>query len=378
MSDGKGLQGVSVADTSLSRVSGDIGELIIRGYQIADLGAHVSYEEAVYLLWYDVLPTVAQLEAFKAKLTANRSIPAELLALLKQLPRTAHPMAVLRSAVSLLALFDAQADDIRLESAREKAVRLVAQFPTLIAAWERIRQGKEVVEPHAGLGHAANFLYMMNGIEPNQDAVKALDAYLVLLIDHDFNASTFSARVTTGTSADVYSAITTAVGTLKGPAHGGANQKAMEQFLAAAATGDVAQWYNEFRDAGNRVMGIGHREYKVEDPRARVLRPLAEKVALTSGNGHWYDIASQIEKLTRQDDYFVSRNLYANVDYYSAVVLYMLDIPVDQFTCVFAISRVAGWMGHILEQLANNRLIRPQANYTGQTGRQVVPLAERG
>lgn len=378
MSDGKGLQGVAVADTSLSRVSGDIGELIIRGYQIADLGAHVSYEEAVYLLWYDVLPTIAQLEAFKTKLTANRSIPAELLALLKQLPRTAHPMAVLRSAVSLLALFDAQADDIRLESARAKAVRLVAQFPTLIAAWERIRQGKEVVEPHADLGHAANFLYMMNGSEPNQDAVKALDAYLVLLIDHDFNASTFSARVTTGTSADVYSAITTAVGTLKGPAHGGANQKAMEQFLAAAATGDVAQWYNDFRDAGNRVMGIGHREYKVEDPRARVLRPLAEKVALTSGNGRWYDIASQIEKLTRQDDYFVSRNLYANVDYYSAVVLYMLDIPVDQFTCVFAISRVAGWMGHVLEQLANNRLIRPQANYTGQTGRQVVPLAERG
>jgi citrate synthase len=378
MSDGKGLQGVAVADTSLSRVSGDIGELIIRGYQIADLGAHVSYEEAVYLLWYDVLPTLAQLEAFKAKLTANRSIPAELLALLKQLPRTAHPMAVLRSAVSLLALFDAQADDIRLESAREKAVQLVAQFPTLIAAWERIRQGKEVVAPHAGLGHAANFLYMMNGSEPNQDAVKALDAYLVLLIDHDFNASTFSARVTTGTSADVYSAITTAVGTLKGPAHGGANQKAMEQFLAAAATGDVAQWYNDFRDAGNRVMGIGHREYKVEDPRARVLRPLAEKVALTSGNGRWYDIASQIEKLTRQDDYFVSRNLYANVDYYSAVVLYMLNIPVDQFTCVFAISRVAGWTGHVLEQLANNRLIRPQANYTGQTGRQVVPLAERG
>ena len=377
MSDAKGLQGVAVADTSLSRVSGDIGELIIRGYQIADLGAHVTYEEAVYLLWYDVLPTATQLETFKATLAANRVIPTELLDLLKQFPQTAHPMAVLRSAVSLLGLYDPQADDIRLAGAREKALRLVAQLPTMVAAWERIRQGKEVVAPQADLGHAANFLYMMNGAEPNQDAVKALDAYLVLLIDHDFNASTFSARVTTGTSADMYSAITTALGTLKGPAHDGANQKAMEQFLAAAATGDVAQWYNDFRDAGNRVMGIGHREYKVEDPRARVLRPLAEKVAVTSGNGRWYDIASQIEKLTRQDDYFVSRNLYANVDYYSAVVLYMLNIPVDQFTCVFAISRVAGWTGHVLEQLANNRLIRPQANYTGQTGRQVVPLAER-
>ncbi|MCL4870089.1 MAG: hypothetical protein KJ063_14080 [Anaerolineae bacterium] len=369
MSDGKGLQGVAVADTALSRVRGDIGELIIRGYQIADLGANVTYEEAVYLLWYGELPTPEQLAHFREKLVAQRPIPAALLALMAQFPHTAHPMAVLRSTVSLLSFYDAAADDITLDEARAKAVRLVAQFPTLVAAWERIRQGKPVLDPRPDLDHAANFLYMLSGDTPNEDAVKALDAYLVLLIDHDFNASTFSARVTTGTNADLYSAITTALGTLKGPAHGGANQKAMEQFLAAAATGDVAQWYNDFRDAGNRVMGIGHREYKVEDPRARVLRPLAENVARSSGNGYWYEIAAQIEQLTRQDDYFVSRNLYANVDYYSAVVLYMLNIPVDQFTCIFALSRIAGWTGHVLEQLANNRLIRPQANYVGPTGR---------
>lgn len=369
MSDGKGLQGVAVADTALSRVRGDIGELIIRGYQIADLGANVTYEEAVYLLWYGELPTPEQLAHFREKLVAQRPIPAALLALMAQFPHTAHPMAVLRSTVSLLSFYDAAADDITLDEARAKAVRLVAQFPTLVAAWERIRQGKPVLDPRPDLDHAANFLYMLSGDTPNEDAVKALDAYLVLLIDHDFNASTFSARVTTGTNADLYSAITTALGTLKGPAHGGANQKAMEQFLAAAATGDVAQWYNDFRDAGNRVMGIGHREYKVEDPRARVLRPLAENVARSSGNGYWYEIAAQIEQLTRQDDYFVSRNLYANVDYYSAVVLYMLNIPVDQFTCIFALSRIAGWTGHVLEQLADNRLIRPQANYVGPTGR---------
>lgn len=369
MSDGKGLQGMAVADTALSRVRGDIGELIIRGYQIADLGANVTYEEAVYLLWYGELPTPEQLAHFREKLVAQRPIPAALLALMAQFPHTAHPMAVLRSTVSLLSFYDAAADDITLDEARAKAVRLVAQFPTLVAAWERIRQGKPVLDPRPDLDHAANFLYMLSGDTPNEDAVKALDAYLVLLIDHDFNASTFSARVTTGTNADLYSAITTALGTLKGPAHGGANQKAMEQFLAAAATGDVAQWYNDFRDAGNRVMGIGHREYKVEDPRARVLRPLAENVARSSGNGYWYEIAAQIEQLTRQDDYFVSRNLYANVDYYSAVVLYMLNIPVDQFTCIFALSRIAGWTGHVLEQLANNRLIRPQANYVGPTGR---------
>lgn len=369
MSDGKGLQGMAVADTALSRVRGDIGELIIRGYQIADLGANVTYEEAVYLLWYGELPTPEQLAHFREKLVAQRPIPAALLALMAQFPHTAHPMAVLRSTVSLLSFYDAAADDITLDEARAKAVRLVAQFPTLVAAWERIRQGKPVLDPRPDLDHAANFLYMLSGDTPNEDAVKALDAYLVLLIDHDFNASTFSARVTTGTNADLYSAITTALGTLKGPAHGGANQKAMEQFLAAAATGDVAQWYNDFRDAGNRVMGIGHREYKVEDPRARVLRPLAENVARSSGNGYWYEIAAQIEQLTRQDDYFVSRNLYANVDYYSAVVLYMLNIPVDQFTCIFALSRIAGWTGHVLEQLADNRLIRPQANYVGPTGR---------
>jgi citrate synthase len=369
MSDGKGLQGVAVADTALSRVRGDIGELIVRGYQIADLGANVSYEEAVYLLWYGNLPTPDQLTHFKDQLAAQRPVPAALLALMAQFPHTAHPMAVLRSAVSLLSFYDAAADDISLDEARAKSLCLVAQFPTLVAAWERIRQGKPVLDPRPDLDHAANFLYMLSGATPNEDAVKALDAYMVLLIDHDFNASTFSARVTTGTSADLYSAITTALGTLKGPAHGGANQKAMEQFLAAAAAGDVAQWYDDFRAAGNRVMGIGHREYKVEDPRARVLRPLAEKVALSSGNGYWYEIASQIEKLTRQDDYFVSRNLFANVDYYSAVVLYMLNIPVNQFTCIFALSRIAGWTGHVLEQLANNRLIRPQANYVGPTGR---------
>lgn len=371
MSEAKGLQGVAAADTALSRVRGDIGELIIRGYQIADLGAHITYEEAIYLLWNNELPTPTQLERFQTQFVSHRALPDELIRHLHQFPTTAHPMAVLRSAVSILGLLDPTADDIRLEPAQTKLVRLVAQLPTIVAAWERIRQGKELVAPRADLGHAAHFLYMLTGQVPNEDAVQALDAYLVLLIDHDFNASTFSARVTTGTSSDVYSAITTAVGTLKGPAHGGANQKAMEQFLEAAAANDITQWYQAVRARGRRIMGMGHREYKVEDPRARVLRPLAEKVARSSGNGQWFEVASQIEQLARQDDYFVSRDLHANVDYYSAVVLYMLGIPVDQFTCIFAISRVSGWAAHILEQLANNRLIRPQANYVGPTGRKI-------
>jgi citrate synthase len=218
---------------------------------------------------------------------------------------------------------------------------------------------------------------MLNGEEANDDAVRALDAYLVMLADHGFNASTFATRVTTGTLADVYSAVTSGIGTLKGASHGGANQKAMEQFIDAAQRGDVEAWYHEARETGRRIMGIGHRVYKVEDPRAKILRPMAEKLAKSSGQSQWYDVASTIENLTRQDDYFVERNLFANVDYYSAVVLYMINLPVDTFTCLFALSRIAGWTAHILEQLADNRLIRPKANYVGPENQVFKPIEER-
>lgn len=286
-------------------------------------------------------------------------------------------MAVLRTVVSGLGLIDPMADDLNLDAARKKALRLTAAFPTIVAAWERIRNNLEPVAPRNELDLAANFLYMLNGKEPNPDAVTALDAYLVLLADHGFNASTFSARVTTGTLSDMYSAITTAIGTLKGAAHGGANQKAMEQFIDAARRGDVDAWFRETREGGKRIMGIGHRVYKVEDPRAKILRPMAEKLATSSGQGEWYEIAARIETLARADDYFIQRNLYANVDFYSAVVLYMIELPVDQFTCLFAVSRAAGWTAHVLEQIADNRLIRPRANYVGPKDLAFVPLDER-
>ncbi|MCB8917006.1 MAG: citrate synthase [Ardenticatenaceae bacterium] len=373
----KGLAGVTAADSSLSLVDGQIGKLIYRGYNIMDLGEQASFEEVIYLLWNGKLPNRAQLDAFKAALVAKRALPAPVLKTMHIFPHEAHPMAVLRTIVSGLGLIDPSADDISLEGARKKALLLTAVFPTIIAAWERIRRDKEPIEPRADLGHAANFLYMLNGQEPNPDAVKALDAYLVLLADHGFNASTFAARVTTGTLADVYSAITSGIGTLKGAAHGGANQKAMEQFIDAAQRGDVSAWFQETIASGKRIMGIGHRVYKVEDPRAKILRPMAERLAQSSGQGQWFDIATQIEVLARQDEYFISRNLYANVDYYSAVVLYMINLPVDQFTCLFAMSRIAGWTAHVLEQLADNRLIRPKANYVGPDNLTFVPLAER-
>jgi citrate synthase len=285
-------------------------------------------------------------------------------------------MAVLRTAVSALGLLDVDADNISQEALRKKAGTLTASMPTIVAAWERIRNGQEPIAPRADLGHAANFLYMLNGNEPDPAAVKAFDAYLVLLADHGFNASTFAARVTFATISDMYSAITSAVGTLKGDAHGRANQKAMEQFVAAAERG-VDEWYAESRANGQRIMGVGHRVYKVLDPRATILNPMAKEMAASSGAGEWYEVAARIEALTREDDFFVSRNLYANVDYYSSIVLYMVGLPMDQFTCAFAISRVAGWTAHVIEQAADNRLIRPKAQYTGDLDLEYVPLEDR-
>ncbi len=363
--------------TSSSFVDGTKGILIYRGYDIRDLGANATFEETIYLLWNDKLPNAQELNTFKAALESQRALPDRLLKILREFPYNAHPMAVLRTAVSALGLLDSHADDVSQNSAREKALLLTAVLPTVIAAWERVRNGKEPIAPRIGLSHAANFLYMLSGEEPNSDAVTALDSYLVLLADHGFNASTFSARVTTSTGADFYSAVTSAIGTLKGPAHGGATQRAMEQFIDAANHGDINHWFTESREAGRRIMGIGHRIYKVEDPRARILRPLAQKLAESSGTSQWFNIAQGIEQLARKDEYFIERDLYANVDYYSAVVLYTIGLPVDQFTCMFAMSRIAGWSSQVLEQLADNRLIRPKEGYVGKRDQKFIPLAER-
>jgi len=363
--------------TSSSFVDGTKGVLIYRGYDIRDLGPNATFEEVIYLLWNDKLPNMHELELFNAALHTKRQLPDLLLNIMRGFPLDAHPMAVLRTAVSALGLLDRNADNITPDGAREKSLLLTAIMPTIVAAWERLRNGHDPIAPRAGLSQAANFLYMLDGNEPNPAAVKALDSYLVMLADHGFNASTFSARVTTSTGSDVYSAITSALGTLKGPAHGGATQRAMEQFIDAAQHGDVARWFKEARESGKRIMGIGHRIYKVEDPRARILRPLAEKLAESSGTSQWFGIARNIEQMARQDDYFIERDLYANVDYFSAVVLYTIGLPVDQFTCIFAMSRIAGWCSQVLEQLADNRLIRPKEGYVGKRDQVYVPLSER-
>lgn len=361
----KGLEGMVVADTHLSLVNGSIGKLLYAGYDIADLAENVSFEEVVYLLWNGRLPKAAELEALRAELAAAAAVPDGVMAQYKQFPKDSNPMAALRTAVSLLSQFDPDSEDLGLEANKRKALRLTAQITTLCSAWYRIRKGQEPIAPRADLTLAQNFVYMLTGTGPDAIASKAIDVYLVLLAEHGMNASTFSSRVTTSTGGDMHSAVVSAIGTLKGASHGGANEEAMRQFLEIGEPSNVENWFKNSKAEGKRVMGIGHRIYKALDPRAAVLKKNAEALARSSGNAKWFEIASQLDDLARTDQYFIERNLYANVDYYSAIVLYTINIEVDMFTPLFAMARIAGWTAHIIEQSQNNRLIRPDSTYVG-------------
>ena len=365
-------------DTKLSLVDGQNGVLIYRGYNILDLGVKASFEETAYLLWKGKLPNSAELDAFNKELVALRPMHREIIDLLNITPHSAHPMAVLRTAVSLMGCLDEKADELTVDNMTQQSMNLMATMPTLIAAWERIRSGKEAIAPREDLSHAGNFLYMLNGEDPDPAAEAAMDAYLVCLADHGFNASTYACRVTFSTISDMYSAITSGVGTLKGDAHGRANQNAMEQFVNAYNyDGSIEEWFNNKLANKERIMGIGHRVYKVADPRGKILGPLAEKMSHSSGESQWYEVARDINDLARSNQFFIDRDLYPNVDYYSAIVLYMIGLPIDQFTPAFAMSRIVGWTAQVLEQFENNRLIRPKANYVGEMDLEFVPLADR-
>jgi citrate synthase len=371
-----GLEGVVVAQTKLSDVIGDVGRLIYSGYDIHDLAPRVSIEEVAYLFWHGRLPTRPQLDEFVRDLLERRGLPFHVMGLIRSVSQQVHPMAALRTAVSGLALGDAEADDISPASNLRKAADLTAKLPTIVAAIDRSRKGLEALAPRNDLDRAANFLYMLHGREPHELESRAMNLYLVLLADHGFNASTFSARVTASTLSDLYSAITSAIGTLKGPAHGGATQAAMEQLFAIGDVENVEGWFNKARAQGFRLMGVGHREYKAEDPRARHLRQMAAELAQQTDD-RWFKIAEKLEKMARQDPYFIERNLYVNVDFYSAPVLYALGIDPDLFAAVFAMSRIVGWTAHLLEQYAANRLIRPRAEYIGPKDLHWVPIDRR-
>lgn len=371
-----GLEGVVIAQSKMSKVLGDIGRLIYAGYEIHDLAEHASFEEVAFMLWYCCLPTRQQLETFEQDMVSRRGISFQVMGLIRSTPEEAHPMAALRTAVSGLALSDPEADNISHESNLRKAADLTAKMPTIIAAIDRNRKGLEPLGPRDDLNHAANFLYMLHGREPSEVETRAMNLYLVLLADHGFNASTFSARVTAATQSDMYSAVTSAIGTLKGPAHGGATQAAMEQFFEIGDVENVEAWFRNARAQGRRVMGMGHRVYKVEDPRAPHLRQMAARLAEQS-DPRWFKIAETLEQVARQDPYFIERDLYANVDFYSPPLLYALGIDADLFTTIFAMSRIVGWTGHLLEQYADNRLIRPRSEYVGPMDLEWVPIDQR-
>lgn len=373
-----GMAGMVVADSSISYVDGANGILEYRGYDIRVLAEHSTFEEVAYLLWNGRLPTVRELDEMKWQARPCRFMPPEIIGALRNMPKNADPMAVMRSAVSLLAHYDPESEDNTPMAHQHKACRLLGQISGVVAAFERIRRGEEPVKPRMDLDHAANFLWMLTGEDPEPLAAKALDQYLLLLAEHELNASTFTARVIASTGSDLHSAITGALGALKGPAHGAAVQEAMEQFLEIGSEENVEPWFRSLAGAGRRVMGIGHRVYKVRDPRAEPLMNNVQKMVEATGEYTWFNIARKLEALAMEDEYFKSRNLSANVDFYSAPLLYSIGIPVDAFTCMFAMSRIVGWTAHVYEQQANNRLIRPLANYTGQHQLPWVPIEQRG
>ncbi len=361
-----GLEGVLFTKTYLSAIDGQAGQLTYCGYDIRDLAKQASYEETAFLLWYRRLPAQSELAMLSTWLRANRHLPKTVWGIMHSLPERATPMEALRTVASTLSMFDHSC--VHQEeggSSLCRAVSITAKLPTIVASFDRLRRDRPPIEPRNDLSHAANFLYMLSGKEPDPQAAQALETYFVLLADHGMNASTFSARVTASTLGDVYSSVVTALGTLKGPLHGGASQAAMEQLLEIGSVEEVDAWFERKMAAKQRLFGFGHRVYKVEDPRATILRRLARQAAEGTGNTRWYDIAARLEERVLAHPYFQERRIYTNVDFYTAPLLYALGIPVDQFVPMFAIARIAGWTAHMLEQQHHNRLIRPRAYYAG-------------
>ncbi len=373
----RGLENVVVASTKLSAIDGTAGRLSYAGYDIHDLAERATYEEVLFLLWYGELPNARALRDFNTRLVAERSLSETELALVRGIPAGGHGMDALRTLVSGLAQLDPHADDLGPEQVERIGVRVAAKMPALIAAWDRARRGVAPIGPDANLAHAANFLYMLHGQPPSPAATRAFDTYLVLLAEHGLNASTFAARVAIGAGADVYCAIVAAIGTLKGLLHGGANQKAMETFLQIGVPENAGDYIEAMLARHGRLMGVGHRIYKVEDPRVRHLRQQVQELEQGSVGG-WQLVAEQVGRVVAEHPHFTRRQLNPNVEFYSAPLLYTLGLPLDLFTAAFAISRVAGWMAHIREQLADNRLIRPKADYNGPAARAFVAIGERG
>jgi citrate synthase len=370
---GKGLEGIIAAQTSICFIDGDKGILSYRGYDINELAPHSTFEETTFLLWEGHLPTRKELEAFKAELASKRELPPIAFSVLAQVAKSMGPMDALRTVVSALAAGRNDADKYSVEVDREKAVETTAQMATIVAYYHRLRMDREIVHPDPKLSHAANFLYMLTGKRPTPAAERAFDVALVLHADHDLNASTFSARVTAATLADYHGAITSAVGTLKGPLHGGANIEVMKVLLEIEASHeDPTDWVEHQLAKKRKIPGFGHRVYKTLDPRAIHLEKLSKSLGEQAKETKWYNMSLKLQKAMKEQ-----KGIDANVDFFSASSYYVMGIPLDLYTPIFAISRVAGWSAHILEQHGDNRLIRPLSEFTGTLGKKYVPVEKR-
>jgi citrate synthase len=369
----KGLEGIVAATSSICYIDGDAGILAYRGIDIHELAQHSTFEETCYLLWFGKLPNRAELADLNKRLAAERKVDPAIFELMRKLPKTAIPMEVLRTAVSALSPYDADAEKMDHEANVRKAIRLTSQIAMIVAGYDRIRKGKEIVQPDPSLSHAANFLLLLNGEKPSKTAEKALDVALILHADHELNASTFAARVIAATLADMHSAIVGGIGALKGPLHGGANEAVMRILFDIDKKGeDPVEYIKAMLAAKKKVSGFGHRVYTTEDPRATHLRKMSQELG-KDANPKWYDMSAKIEQFIKKE-----KGLNANVDFYSASTYTTLGLDVDLFTPVFAVSRISGWTAHVIEQVDDNRLIRPRADYIGpKYPAKYVPIDQR-
>ncbi len=368
-----GLEGIVAASSRIGDVDGVNGILIYQGYNIHDLAEHSTFEEVVYLLWHERLPTQEELDELKKQLARHQNPPANVIEMMRHLPlKDAAPMDVVRTAVSALALYDKDCCDTTPEGALRTATKLTAQLPVLVAALERLRNDQEPVAPKPELGIAANFLYMLRGEMPQEREARMFDVALILHADHELNASTFTSRVVAATLADMYGAVTAAIAALAGPLHGGANTEVMRMLLEVGSVENVEPFIKDALVQKKKIMGFGHRVYKTEDPRATWLRRFSEEMGKAKNDTKFFEMSRKVEDVIMRE-----KILYPNVDFYSASTYYMMGIPLDLFTPIFAVSRISGWTGHILEQYGNNRLIRPRAEYTGRRDVAYVPIDQR-
>lgn len=368
-----GLQGVIGGLTSISQIVSDESRLTYRGINVHDLAEKGSFEETSFLLIHGHLPTAAELDAYKARLDEARALPQQVIDAIRLVPAGTHPMDTLRMAYALLPGFDPDYENGDHDANVRKAERILAKAPTIVAAAHRIGQGKDPVAPKAGISHAANFLYMLHGEESDDYTAMVMDASLTLYAEHTYNASTFACRVTVATLSDLYSGIVTGIGTLKGPLHGGANEEAMKMLVEIGSPDKAEAWVRDALAGKAKIMGFGHREYKKRDSRAIYLTEVAKEIGRRKGNTNWGDIADILENVMETE-----KGIYPNVDFPAAYAYYLLGIPIELYTPIFVIARVSGWSAHAIEQLDNNRLIRPTCIYTGEENVPFTPLAERG